>query len=52
VIAQAAYDVPDLVCGEVDYAVTHRMRPFFPILRDLRAEMYAQLEAAVDEHID
>jgi len=52
VIAQAAYDVPDLVCGEVDYAITHRMRPFFPILRDLRAEMYAQLEAAVGDGID
>lgn len=52
VIAQAAYDTPDLVCGDVDYAVTHRMRPFFPILRDLRAEMYAQLEAAASDTLD
>jgi len=52
VIAQAAYDTPDLVCGDVDYAITHRMRPFFPILRDLRAEMYAQLEAAASDTLD
>jgi len=52
VIAQAAYDAPDLVCGEIDYAVTHRMRPYFPVLRDLRAEMYTQLHDAVSEHID
>lgn len=52
VICQAAYDVEDLVCGEVDYELTHRFRPVFPVLRDLRAEMYAQLEAAVDETLD
>ncbi len=52
VIVQAAYDTPDLVCGEIDYDVTHRMRPLFPILRDLHAGMYAQLTSALDEHID
>lgn len=52
VIAQAAYDRPDLVYGDVDYAVAHQMRPLFPILRDLRAEMFSQLEAVVREEID
>jgi predicted amidohydrolase len=52
VIAQAAYDVPDLVLGEVDYAVTHRFRPRFPVLRDLTAGMYRQLAAAVDDTLD
>lgn len=52
VIAQAPYDTPNLVCGDVDYTLTHRMRPLFPILRDLRAEMYAQLEAATTAEID
>jgi hypothetical protein len=51
-IVQAAHNTPDPVCGEVDYAITHRMRPMFPILRDLRAEMYAQLEAVMNEEID
>jgi len=47
VIAQAAYDREDLVCGDVDYAATHRFRPFFPVLRDLNAEMYGQLADAM-----
>lgn len=52
VICQAAYDVEDLVCGEVDFDLTHRFRPSFPVLRDLRADMYAHLLDAMDEHID
>jgi len=52
IICQAAYDVEDLVCGEVDYEQTHRFRPVFPVLRDLRAEMYTQLEAAVEGEMD
>jgi predicted amidohydrolase len=52
VIVQAAYDTEDLVCGEIDYDATHRFRPLFPILRDLRADMYAQLHDAIDENID
>ncbi|MDQ3654695.1 MAG: carbon-nitrogen hydrolase family protein [Chloroflexota bacterium] len=52
VICQAAYDVEDLVCGEVDYDLTHRFRPSFPVLRDLRADMYTQLLDAMDQHID
>jgi hypothetical protein len=52
VICQAAYDEPDLVCGEVDYAETHRFRPLFPVLRDVRAEMYRQLLEATDGQID
>jgi predicted amidohydrolase len=52
VIVQGAYDVEDLVCGEIDYEDTHRFRPFFPVLRDLQVEMYAQLQAAMDETID
>lgn len=52
VICQAAYDVEDLVCGELDHDLTHRFRPSFPVLRDLRAEMYQQLLEATFEHID
>lgn len=52
VTCQAAYDRPDLVLGEVDYALTHRFRPHFPVLRDLRAEMYEQLRDAVGSEID
>ena len=52
VIAQAAYDVPDLVCGEVDYVQTHRFRPFFPVLRDLTARDVVQLQDAVEDGID
>lgn len=52
VLAQAAYDVEDLVCGEVDYEATHRFRPFFPVLRDLTVDMYAQLQAAMDAAVD
>lgn len=52
VICQAPYDVESLTLGTVDYAATHRFRPLFPVLRDLRAEMYGQLKAAVEEHID
>lgn len=52
VVAQAAYDEPDLVLGEVDYELTHRFRPSFPILRDIRADMYEQLREAVVSEID
>jgi predicted amidohydrolase len=52
IVAQAAYDEPDLVLGEVDYELTHRFRPHFPILRDIRADMYEQLRAAVESGID
>ena len=52
VIAQAAYDVPDLVLGTLDYAETHRFRPRFPVLRDLTASMYRQLAAAMDDKLD
>ncbi len=52
IVAQAAYDDPDLVLGEVDYALTHRFRPSFPILRDIRSEMYEQLREAVASEID
>jgi predicted amidohydrolase len=51
-IAQAAYDVEDLVCGEVDYEATHRFRPFFPVLRDLSIDMFTQLQAAMDAALD
>ena len=52
IVAQAAYDVPDMVLGEIDYGLTHRFRPHFPILRDIRADMYAQLLEAVESRID
>jgi predicted amidohydrolase len=52
IVAQAAYDVPDRVLGEVDYGLTHRFRPHFPILRDIRGEMYEQLREAVESEID
>jgi predicted amidohydrolase len=52
VLAQAAYDVPDLVLGTLDYAETHRFRPRFPVLRDLTASMYRQLAAAMDDELD
>ena len=47
VVVQALYDEEALVCGTVDYAWTERFRPFFPVLRDLRAEMYQQLTEVV-----
>ena len=52
IVCQAAYDVEDLVVGEVDYEMTHRFRPHFPILRDLRADMYEQLREVVERDID
>ena len=52
IIAQAAYNEPDLVLGEVDYDLTHRFRPHFPILRDIRADMYQQLLDVMDTSID
>jgi len=52
IVAQAPGDVEALVCGTVDYDLTHRFRPRFPILRDIRAGMYDQLRRATDEHID
>jgi hypothetical protein len=51
-VVQAAYDEPDLVLGEVDFDLTHRFRPNFPILRDIRADMYQQLREAVESEID
>lgn len=52
IVARAAYDAPDLVLGEVDYDLTHRFRPHFPVLRDLRADMFEQLRDAVASEID
>jgi predicted amidohydrolase len=52
IVVQAAYDEPDLVLGEVDFDLTHRFRPNFPILRDIRADMYQQLREAVESEID
>jgi predicted amidohydrolase len=52
IVCQAVYDMEDLVCGEIDYSLTHRFRPLFPVLRDLRAGMYAQLEAAIEDNLD
>jgi predicted amidohydrolase len=52
IVCQAAYDVEDLVCGEIDYDTTHRFRPHFPVLRDLHAGMYRQLLEAIDDNID
>ncbi len=52
IVCQAPYDIEGLAIGEVDYDLTHRFRPHFPILRDLRAEMYTQLRDAVAETID
>jgi predicted amidohydrolase len=52
IVVRAAYDSEDLVWGEIDTDVTHRFRPFFPVLRDLRADMYDQLRDAVEENID
>ncbi|MBA2470289.1 MAG: carbon-nitrogen hydrolase family protein [Chloroflexia bacterium] len=52
IVCQAAYDVEDLVCGEIDYDLTHRFRPSFPVLRDLRVDMYRQLLDAAEEHLD
>lgn len=52
IVCQAPYDVEALVCATVDYEQTHRFRPLFPVLRDLRAEMYAQLEEALAAGLD
>ncbi|HEU5432630.1 MAG TPA: hypothetical protein VFU81_13265, partial [Thermomicrobiales bacterium] len=46
VVCQAPYFEEALVCGTADYAQTHRFRPLFPVLRDLRADMYKQLTEA------
>jgi predicted amidohydrolase len=46
VVCQAPYDAEALVCGVADYDQTHRFRPLFPVLRDLRADMYKQLAEA------
>jgi predicted amidohydrolase len=46
VVCQAPYFEEALVCGVVDYDQTHRFRPLFPVLRDLRADMYKQLAEA------
>jgi len=51
-VCQAPYDAEALVSGIVDYDATDRFRPLFPVLRDLRADMYAQLAAALDESLD
>ena len=52
VVAQAPYDDEALVCGAVDYTWTEQFRPFFPIMRDLHAEMYEQLADAVHTSIE
>jgi predicted amidohydrolase len=52
IVVQAAYDKEDLVVGTIDTDATHRFRPFFPVLRDLNADMYVQLRSAVDEAMD
>ena len=52
IICQAPYDKEALVTGTVDYDITHRFRPYFPILRDIRAEMYEQLREVTEDHID
>ena len=51
-VCQAPYDVEALVCGTVDYELTHRFRPLFPTLRDLDAGMYRQLAEAVTSILD
>lgn len=52
IIIQAPYDTEGLVVGEVDYELLHRFRPNFPVLRDLRADMFEQLRLATEQHID
>lgn len=52
IVCQAPYDEEGLVCAEVDYDLTHRVRPLFPVLRDLRAEMYHQLAEALTASLD
>jgi predicted amidohydrolase len=52
VVVQAPYNEEALVCCTVDYAWTEQFRPFFPILRDLRAEMYKQLSDAVQTSLE
>jgi predicted amidohydrolase len=52
VVVQAPYDEEALVCGTVDYARTEQFRPFFPVLRDLRAEMYRQLTEALHRSLE
>lgn len=52
VVCRAPYDEEALVCGTVDYELTHRFRPLFPVLRDLRSETYRQLQEALDASLD
>lgn len=52
IVCQAPYDEEALICATVDYARTHRFRPLFPILRDLQAGMYRQVEDAIVATMD
>ncbi|MGI8827377.1 MAG: carbon-nitrogen hydrolase family protein [Chloroflexota bacterium] len=47
IVCQAPYNEEALVCATVDYALTQRFRPLFPVLRDLRADMCRQIEEVV-----
>jgi predicted amidohydrolase len=46
-VCQAPYGEEALVCATVDYELTSRFRPFFPVLRDLQGSMYGDLQEAV-----
>ncbi|MGE5604803.1 MAG: carbon-nitrogen hydrolase family protein [Bacteroidota bacterium] len=44
IVAKAPYDVPSLTFAEIDYSLTGKFRPFFPVLRDLPSGLYQDLQ--------
>ncbi len=48
ILAQAKYDEPDMVFGEVDYADMRTVETFVPTLRDLRPELFEKLRDSAE----
>lgn len=51
IIAKAPYDIPALTFAEIDYSVTGKFRPFFPVLRDLPSNIYQSLQDVSKESL-
>jgi predicted amidohydrolase len=43
IVAKAPYDIPSLTFAEIDYSMTGKFRPYFPVLRDLPLGIYKEL---------
>ncbi|NMB11709.1 MAG: carbon-nitrogen hydrolase family protein [Firmicutes bacterium] len=46
ILGKAPYDVEALTFAEIDYSLTSKMRPFFPVIRDLPDRLYEDLGQA------